>query len=132
VLNWGAAKSQSVPPALATMDEYLPVNKKIIFMKWDGDDFNPHGIFVDDLASILTFEKLKLEFEELYSADFDLQAREGRSWNLFWYLKLGSWRMGSSFTLICMLRSSSKSTASTIASSSSRKKHLSNLSSFFS
>ena len=52
--------------------QYLPVNnEKTIFMKWDGDDFILHGIFVDDFASIPTSEKLKLEFEELYAADFD-------------------------------------------------------------
>ncbi len=43
----------------------------MIFMKWDGDDFILHGILVDDFASIPTSEKLKLEFEELYAADFD-------------------------------------------------------------
>ena len=44
---------------------------KTIFMKWDGDDFILHGIFVDDFASIPASEKLKMEFEELYAADFD-------------------------------------------------------------
>jgi hypothetical protein len=52
--------------------QYLPVNnEKTIFMKWGGDDFILHGIFVDDFASIPTSEKLKLEFEKLYAADFD-------------------------------------------------------------
>ncbi len=52
--------------------QYLPVNnEKTIFMKWDGDNFILHGIFVDDFTSIPTSEKLKLEFERLYAADLD-------------------------------------------------------------
>ena len=52
---------------------YLPVNnEKTIFMKWEGDDFIIHGVFVDDFATIPTSQKLKDEFEALYSADFDV------------------------------------------------------------
>ena len=52
--------------------EYLPVNnEKTIFMKWEGDDFIIHGVFVDDFKSIPTSQKLKDEFERLYSADFE-------------------------------------------------------------
>jgi hypothetical protein len=52
--------------------EYLPINnEKTIFMKWEGDDFIIHGVFVDDFKSIPTSKKLKDEFERLYSADFE-------------------------------------------------------------
>ena len=52
--------------------EYLPINnEKTIFMKWVGDDFIIHGVFVDDFKSIPTSKKLKDEFERLYSADFE-------------------------------------------------------------
>jgi hypothetical protein len=54
--------------------KHLPVNnEKTMIMKWDGNDFIIHGIFVDDFATIPTSEtrKLKLKFEELYAADFD-------------------------------------------------------------
>ncbi len=41
-------------------------------MKWDGDNFILHGLFVYDFASISTSKKLKLEFQErLYAADFN-------------------------------------------------------------
>ncbi len=113
--------------------QYLLVNnEKTIFMKWDGDDFILHGIFVDCFASIQTSEKLKLEFEELYAADFDVTGgpAEGRSWTLFSDLKSSSQRMGSSFILIRMSWSSLKSTASTITSFSSRRKCQCNLGSF--
>ncbi len=54
---------------------YLPVNnEKTIFMKWEGDDsdFIIHRVFVDDFVTIPTSQKLKDEFEALYSADFDV------------------------------------------------------------
>jgi hypothetical protein len=43
-------------------------------MKWEGDGFNINGVFVDDFAtirSITTTQKLKNEFEALYSVDLD-------------------------------------------------------------
>ena len=53
--------------------EYLAVNsEKTMFMKWDGNDFILHGTFVDDFATIPTSDKLKEEFEQLYSADFEV------------------------------------------------------------
>jgi hypothetical protein len=52
---------------------YLPVNnEKTIFMKWDEDDFIIHGVFVDDFATIPTSQRLKEEFETLYSRDFEV------------------------------------------------------------
>ena len=52
---------------------YLPVNnEKTMFMKWENDDFILHGTFVDDFATIPTSEKLREDFERLYSADFDV------------------------------------------------------------
>jgi hypothetical protein len=57
--------------------QYLSVNNEnTIFMKWDWHNFILHGIFIDYFASILTPEKLKLEFEELYAADFDFTGRK--------------------------------------------------------
>ena len=35
-----------------------------------------HGTFVDDFATIPTSEKLREEFERLYSADFDVTGGE--------------------------------------------------------
>jgi hypothetical protein len=58
--------------------QYFQVNsEKIIFIKSDGDDFILHGKFVDDFASIPTSKTLKLEFEELYAADFEFSGRKG-------------------------------------------------------
>ena len=52
--------------------EYMPVNnEKTMFMKWEGEDFIIHGVFVDDFKTIPTSMKLKEEFERLYSADFE-------------------------------------------------------------
>ena len=54
---------------------YLPINnlnEKTIFMKWYGEDFIIHGVFVDDFATIPTSQKLKEEFEALYSSEFDV------------------------------------------------------------
>ena len=36
-------------------------------MKWDGDDFILHGLFVDDMSTILASDHLKEEFMALYS-----------------------------------------------------------------
>jgi hypothetical protein len=50
----------------------MPVNnEKTMFMKWEGEDFIIHGVFVDDLKTIPTSKKLKDEFERLYSTDFE-------------------------------------------------------------
>ena len=52
---------------------YSPVNnEKTIFMKWEGDDFIIHGVFVDDFATIPTSQRLKEEFETLYAKDFEV------------------------------------------------------------
>ena len=52
---------------------YLAVNsEKTIFMKWDGDNFIIHGLFVDDMMHISTCDKLKQEFMAKYSKDFDI------------------------------------------------------------
>ncbi len=51
---------------------YPAINsEKTMFMKWDGDDFILHGLFVDDMSIIPTSDHLKEEFMALYSADFD-------------------------------------------------------------
>ncbi len=41
-------------------------------MKWEDEDFIIYGVFVDDFATIPTSQKLKDEFEALYSANFDV------------------------------------------------------------
>jgi hypothetical protein len=41
-------------------------------MKWDGDDFILHGLFVDNMSTVPTSDHLKEEFMSLYSADFDV------------------------------------------------------------
>jgi len=52
---------------------YLPVNnEKTIFMKWDDEDFIIHGVFVDDLATIPTSQRLKEEFETLSATVFEV------------------------------------------------------------
>jgi hypothetical protein len=52
---------------------YPAVNsEKTIFMKRDGDDFIIHGLFVDDMMHIPTCERLKTEFLEKYTKDFDI------------------------------------------------------------
>jgi hypothetical protein len=62
--------------ALVNLDGGVPVNnEKTIFMKWEEDDFIIHGVFVHDFATIPTSQKLKDEFEALYSADFNVTGR---------------------------------------------------------
>jgi hypothetical protein len=52
---------------------YLAINsEKTMFMKWDGDDFILHRLFVDDMSTIPTSDNLKEEFMALYSADFNV------------------------------------------------------------
>jgi hypothetical protein len=52
---------------------YPAINsEKTMFMKWDGDDFILHGLFVDDMSTVPTSDHLKEEFMALYSADFDV------------------------------------------------------------
>jgi hypothetical protein len=52
---------------------YLSVNtEKTIFMKWEEDDFIIHRVFDDDFPTIPASQKLKDEFEALYSVDFDV------------------------------------------------------------
>ncbi len=59
-------------------NEYLlgPVNhEKTMFIKWAGDSFIFHSVCVNDFATFptraRTSQKLKDEFERLYSADFE-------------------------------------------------------------
>ncbi len=47
-------------------------SQKAIFMKWDGDNFIIHGLFVDDMMHIPTCDKLKQEFLAKYSKDFNI------------------------------------------------------------
>jgi hypothetical protein len=50
---------------------YPAINsEKTMFMKWEGDDFILHGLFVDDMSTIPTSDHLKEEFMALYSVDF--------------------------------------------------------------
>jgi hypothetical protein len=52
---------------------YPAVNReKTIFMKGDGSDFIIHGLFVDDMMHVPTCERLKKEFMDKYSKDFDI------------------------------------------------------------
>ncbi len=52
---------------------YLTVNsEKTIFMKREGKHFIIHGLFVDDMMRIATNNKLKNEFMEKYSRDFNI------------------------------------------------------------
>ena len=52
---------------------YPAVNsEKTIFMKRDGSDFIIHGLFVDDMMHVPTCERLKKEFMDKYSKDFDI------------------------------------------------------------
>ena len=53
---------------------YPAVNsEKTIFMKRDGDDrFIIHGLFVDDMMHVPTCDRLKAEFLEKYTKDFDI------------------------------------------------------------
>ncbi len=52
---------------------YLMVNReKTIFMKHDGKHIITHGLFVDDMMHIATNNKLKNEFMEKYSRDFNI------------------------------------------------------------
>jgi hypothetical protein len=63
--------------------EYVPVNnEKAMFMKWDGNDFIIHGVYVDDFKTIPTTKKLKDEFKRLYSTDFDYTG--GNLMTLLW------------------------------------------------
>jgi hypothetical protein len=52
---------------------YLAVNsEKTIFMKREGKHFIIYGLFVDDMMHIATNNKLKNEFMEKYSRDFNI------------------------------------------------------------
>jgi hypothetical protein len=53
---------------------YLTVtsDKTIIFMKREGRHFIVHGLFVDDMMHIATYNKLKNKFMEKYSRDFTI------------------------------------------------------------
>ncbi len=52
---------------------YFAVNsEKTIFMKHEGKHFIIHGLFVDDMMHIATNTKLKNEFMEKYSKDFNI------------------------------------------------------------
>jgi hypothetical protein len=52
---------------------YLTVNSgKTIFMKREGKHFIIHGLFVDDMMHMANNKKLKNEFMEKYSRDFNI------------------------------------------------------------
>ena len=52
---------------------YPAVNsEKTIFMKRNGDDFIIHSLFVDDMMHVPTCERLKQEFLEKYTKDFEI------------------------------------------------------------
>jgi hypothetical protein len=53
--------------------EYPAINsEKTMFMKWDGDDFILHRLFVDDVSIIPTLDHLKKGFTALCLADLDV------------------------------------------------------------
>ncbi len=45
-------------------------------MKWDGEDFILHGLFVDDMSTVPNSDHLKKQFLALYSADFDVTGED--------------------------------------------------------
>jgi hypothetical protein len=52
--------------------EYMAVNtEKTMFMKWEGSDFNMHGLFVDDMAHASTSQKMIKKFMKENSKDFE-------------------------------------------------------------
>jgi hypothetical protein len=44
-------------------------------MKRQGDDFVFHGLFVDDMMHIRSWDALKQEFMEKYTKDFNISGR---------------------------------------------------------
>ena len=59
---------------------YPPVNsEETIFMKWVGEDFIIHGLFVDDMQHTSTSQDLMDEFMEAYSRDFEITGGEEMS-----------------------------------------------------
>ena len=84
---------------------YPAINsEKTMFMKWEGDDFILHGLFVDDMSTIPTSDHLKEEFMALYSADFDVTGGDLMKSFLGW--KWNSWRVALSSIWIRISRSS--------------------------
>ena len=47
-------------------------SQKTIFMKRTGDEYVIHGLFVDDMMHIYSFDAMKDEFLALYKKDFDI------------------------------------------------------------
>ena len=47
-------------------------NEKSMFKKWKGDDFIMHGLCVDDMAHVLTSQKLKEEIMEFNTKNFNI------------------------------------------------------------
>ncbi len=55
--------------------EYPAANSEhTVFIKWDGADFIIHGLFVDDMQSASTSQKLMDEFLTAYGRDFEIMA----------------------------------------------------------
>jgi hypothetical protein len=56
---------------------YPPVNnEETIFMKWDGEDFIIHELFVDDMQHTSTSQRLMNEFMAAYARDFEITGGE--------------------------------------------------------
>jgi len=51
---------------------YSPHTDETIFMKWDGNDFIIHSLFVDDMQHTSTSQALMDEFMEAYARDFEI------------------------------------------------------------
>ena len=51
-------------------------SEETIFIKWEGDDFIIHGLFVDDLQTASTSQTLMDKFLEEYSREFEITGGE--------------------------------------------------------
>ena len=51
-------------------------SEETIFIKWEGDDFIIHGLFVDDLQTASTSQTLMDKFLEEYSREFEITGEE--------------------------------------------------------
>ena len=63
---------------------YPADSEKTIFMKRQGSNFIMHGLFVDDMMHVLTYDKLRDEFLELYQRYFQVDITGGGLWKHSW------------------------------------------------
>ena len=66
------------PPLYVDGWEWIPCSqqRRTIFIKWEGDDFIIHGLFVDDLQTASTSQTLMDKFLEEYSREFEITGGE--------------------------------------------------------